>query len=123
MANGLTHRVVAATAIGASLLSKDMQEGKQTLRPIGGSVLAAMCTNFPDWLEPATNPHHRQFFHSLVFAGLIGWGMYKIYEWKPETEWDEFVRFCLLVGGASVLIHLAADSLTPRSLPLLGKIK
>lgn len=108
--------------VGGYLLAREKQEGKSTHAPLTGSVVAAICTNIPDILEPAVNPHHRQFFHSLAFAGMVGYGMYKTYEWNPETEFDKFTRFCILVAGAGILIHLAMDSNTPRSLPLLGKI-
>jgi len=122
MSNALAHRTGAAVMVGGFLLAQEKQEGKSTLAPIGGSLLAAFCTNIPDLLEPATNPHHRQFFHSVAFAGLVLWGMYKLGEWKPETDAEKLLRFCLLIAGAGILAHLVMDSGTPRSLPLLGKI-
>jgi inner membrane protein len=122
MSNALAHRTGAAVVIGGFLLARERQEGKSTLAPFGGSLLAAICTNIPDWLEPATHPHHRQLFHSLAFAALLAHGMLKVYEWKPETDSEKFIRFCLLTAGASYLMHLAMDFGTPRSLPMLGKI-
>jgi hypothetical protein len=122
MSNLLAHRTGAAVLVGGYLLAREGQEGKNTHAPLTGSILAAICTNIPDLLEPAAHPHHRQFFHSIAFAGLVGLGMYKTYEWKPETDLDKFIRICLLAAGAGVLIHLAMDSVTPRSIPLLGKL-
>lgn len=77
MANALARCTVAAALTGIVILNKEAQGGKHTLAPIGGSVLAAICTNLPDILEPATNPHHRQFFHSFAFAVVIGGSMYE----------------------------------------------
>lgn len=122
MANAIAHRTVAAVLAGVAIFNIEAKEGKQTFAPIGGSILAAICTNLPDKLEPAIHPHHRQFFHSLFFAGLVGYGMHKTYEWNPDAEFDKFMRFCLLVAGAGVLIHLAIDSATPRSIQFLGRL-
>lgn len=121
MSNALAHRTGAAVIVGGFLLAHENQEGKSTHAPLSGSLMAAICTNIPDILEPAAHPHHRQFFHSVAFAGLVGYGMYKTYEWSPETDFDKFIRFCLLMAGTGILLHIAMDSLTPRSIPLLGK--
>ncbi len=122
MSNALAHRTVAALVTGVAILHTEAKEGKQTLAPVAGSILAAICTNLPDKLEPAIHPHHRQFFHSVAFATLIGGGMYKLYQWETETEMEQLLKCCLLVAGGSYLIHLAMDSCTRRSLPLLGKL-
>lgn len=122
MSSGAFHRTFAAAVTGTALLSKEAKEGQLTGKPLWGALLSAACTNIPDLLEPATHPHHRQFFHSLVFAGFTAWGLHKVYEWEPETEFDKAIRFCVLVGGASVLMHLILDSATPRSLPIIGKL-
>ena len=122
MSNALAHNAGAAVLVGGFILARENQEGTSTHAPWSGSLLAAICTNIPDMLEPAAHPHHRQFFHSIVFAGMVGYGMHKTYKWNPETDLDKFIRFGLLMAGTGILIHLAMDSLTPRSLPLLGKV-
>lgn len=122
MPNALAHRSGAALLVGAALLSIESRKKEFTHAPITGSAIAAVCTNIPDWLEPAMHPHHRQFFHSFAFAGLVGYGMYKAYQWEAASDLDKFIRFGLLAAGAGVLIHLAMDSATSRSLPILGKI-
>lgn len=121
MPNVLTHQSVAAIAVGGWIAQLEAKEGKKTVAPLGGAALAAICTNLPDILEPAIHPHHRQFFHSLAFAGLLGLGVYKLYKWETKTAQDELLKFCLLVAGGSYLIHLAMGACTSRSLPLLGK--
>lgn len=121
MPNALTHQSVAAVAIGGWIAQLEIKEGKKTMAPLGGVALAAICTNLPDMLEPAIHSHHRQFFHSLAFVGILGLGMRRLYEWDTKTELERQMRFCLLVAGGSYLIHLAMDACTSRSLPLLGK--
>lgn len=122
MPNALAHCMVAAVTTGMVTLNMESKEGKQTLAPIGGSVLAALCTNLPDKLEPAIHPHHRQFFHSVVFATMVGSGMYKLSQWETRTESEKLLKFCLMVAGGAYLVHLAMDACTKRSLPFLGNI-
>lgn len=122
MSNALAHRTGAAVLVGGYLLAREGFKGKITHAPVTGSILAAICTNIPDWLEPAVHPHHRQFFHSVAFAAMIGGGMYKLSQWETETEGEKLLKFCLLVAGSAYLAHLAMDACTKRSLPLLGKL-
>lgn len=121
MSNGATHRLAAAVVVGSALAHAESARKERTARPIVGAVLAASTTNLPDLIEPATHPNHRQFFHSLVFAGVLGWGASKLYKWEPVDPIDKVIRFVLLVGAGSYLIHLVLDSGTSKSLPLLGK--
>jgi len=121
MPNALTHQFVAALTVGGCVAQLEATEGKKTMAPLGGAALAAICTNLPDKLEPAIHPHHRQFFHSVAFVGMLGLGMYKLYKWETKTGQEDLLKFCLLVVGGSYLIHLAMDACTRRSLPLLGK--
>jgi hypothetical protein len=34
-----------------------------------------MLETVPDLIEPAIHPHHRQFFHSWLFAGALAYGV------------------------------------------------
>ncbi|GAB2893511.1 hypothetical protein GCM10027046_23110 [Uliginosibacterium flavum] len=90
------------------------------MKPFVGAVLSASLTKLPDVLEPAIHPNHRQFFHSVAFAGLLGLVAHKIYRWEPKNKDDETVRFVLLVGAAAYAIHLLLDASTPKCLPLFG---
>lgn len=84
------------------------------------SVLAAFLGTLPDVLEPATSPNHRQFFHSLAFAAMVGWGLHELWQWEPDEEWQGWLKSGLLVAGGAYLVHLAMDATTDKSLPLLG---
>jgi membrane-bound metal-dependent hydrolase YbcI (DUF457 family) len=82
-------------------------------------VLAA---SLPDLLEPATSPHHRQFFHSVAFATILATGMKKLYHWQPQTPGDVHMRKILFSVGFGYLAHLGADATTTMSIPLVGKL-
>jgi hypothetical protein len=122
MPNALAHCTVAAIATGITLFNKEAKEDKQTLAPIGGTALAALCANLPDKLEPAIHPLYRQFFHSAAFALMVSGGVYKLCQWEAQTDGEKLLKFCLIVVGGTYLVHLAMDACTKRSLPLLGKI-
>ncbi len=121
MANGPTHQLVAALTIGGVLVHNENQYGEKTLKPLAGAAVAAVVTNLPDILEPALHPHHRQFFHSIAFASVLGRGIYELHQWKPDEDWEKAVRFLALVSGYAYLVHLAIDAFSARSLPLIGK--
>jgi membrane-bound metal-dependent hydrolase YbcI (DUF457 family) len=122
MSNGTAHQLVAAASIGVILGQLEETNREPSPKPLIGACLAALLTNLPDLLEPALHPQHRQFFHSVVFVGLIGVAGYKLYTWEPNDDWRRVLRFLLLVGCGAVLVHLAMDALTKRSLPFIGKI-
>jgi len=111
----------AATA--AFLAVYEQKPGQRPLpHPIVAAPMSAVLATLPDILEPAmNNPNHRQFFHSVLFAILVGWGVYEAYRWQPDEPIEKLLRIVLLVTGSAYLLHLAADALTARSLPLIGK--
>ncbi|WP_292371131.1 metal-dependent hydrolase [Methanoregula sp. UBA64] len=78
---------------------------------LAGSVL-------PDLLEPATSSRHRGFFHSktvLKGAGAAFFGLALLWL-LPEVP-QKTVAFVLSALALGYLLHLAADSITPRGLP------
>lgn len=122
MSNASAHSLGAAIAVGVSLWTEEQSRGVSTPAPYVGSGLAAFLGSLPDLIEPAHNPHHRQFFHSVTFAAGLGYGMYHLYQWVPENDWERLLRFLGLVAGSAYLTHLAMDATTARSIPLLGKL-
>lgn len=120
MANGATHRLTAAIALGSACFYAEAAQEKRSIKPLLGSALAAVLTNLPDVLEPAAHPNHRQFFHSLTFGGLLVAAGYKVYKWETDNPFDDAIRFVLLVGAGAYLVHLLLDAGTPRSLPIMG---
>jgi hypothetical protein len=124
MACGTAHRMVAGGSIWLLLayLESKLEKKKQTAKPIIGGGLGALCGTLPDLVEPALHPNHRQFFHSLLFAGVIAYGGYKLYKWRSDEEWQKWLRFGGMVAIGAYLIHLMMDGTTPKSLPLVGKL-
>lgn len=121
MANGNSHRIVSALTIGGALMYQETLDNKKSCTPFFGAALGSLSATLPDLLEPATNPRHRQFFHSVAFAAIVGGLAWRIKEWQPEDAVEDALRGLLLVGCSAYLIHLGMDALTKRSLPLLGK--
>lgn len=122
MACAQTHQLIAAAAVGSYCLNQEAGRQEQSIKPLVGALLAGQLTLLPDLLEPAAHPNHRQFFHSLSFAGMLGLATYKLYRWEPESELGEIARFVTLVGAAAYFIHLLVDAGSPKSLPLVGKL-
>lgn len=73
--NASEHRICAAltlATVGASISPTEERRPHHAAAGwIGGHCLGTL----PDILEPATSPNHRQFFHSLVFAGILAYGV------------------------------------------------
>jgi membrane-bound metal-dependent hydrolase YbcI (DUF457 family) len=113
--------MAAAVVVGSACFYAEGNQQTKTVKPFVGTGLAAILTNLPDMIEPASHPNHRQFFHSLAFAGLLGLATRKVYQWKTDNPFDEAARFILLVGSAAYFVHLLLDFSTPRSLPIVGK--
>ena len=120
--NAAAHRMTAALSMGLLLHAEETKRGQVTAWPIAGAGVAALATNLPDVLEPALTPNHRQFFHSLLFAGILGYGLYRLHGWDAETPEQKFLRTVGLIAGGAYLVHLALDATTKRSLPLIGRI-
>jgi membrane-bound metal-dependent hydrolase YbcI (DUF457 family) len=120
--NAAAHQWTAGLAVGLHLADREQKAGKATLEPLAGGFGAYLLTKLPDLLEPATTPNHRQFFHSLAFASLLGIGLNKLHKWQPEEAADKFWKALGMVAISSYLIHLALDATTAKSLPLFGKL-
>ena len=118
---GTTHRLINFTATASYLASRPEDQQKGLAHPLVGGTASALLASLPDAIEPAIHPHHRQFFHSVAFAGLVGYGLLRAYQWKPETDGQELLRVAALLVGSAYLLHLAADLFTARSIPVLGR--
>ncbi len=77
--------------------------------PIGmfGSVLA-------DLLEPANNPNHREFFHSISFAIFL----LIVYFFVDTSSLDQKLKEIIKLIIIEYWVHLGLDSRTPKGLPI-----
>jgi len=122
MASRREHEIVGALA--ASTIAFTLKDDIDRLMlDISISVpLDIFAGRLPDLIEPSlNNPNHRQFFHSLVFACGIIVAVKHLYLWEPQTPQEKLCRWVLLIMAGGYLSHLALDSSTPKSLPVLGK--
>jgi inner membrane protein len=122
MSSGRDHRLMAAASAFTAAAVIWKPEDHWVKHPLVAAGLGAGCGTLPDLLEPALHPNHRQFFHSVVFAALVGVGLYKAYNWEPQSTSESILRTIVLIGGVSYLVHLAMDSATRKSLPLMGRL-
>jgi membrane-bound metal-dependent hydrolase YbcI (DUF457 family) len=118
MANFKVHALVGAgVGFGAYCVKYNIEK---TLAPerkfdweraaiwTGIGVLGAC---LPDWLEPATSPHHRAFFHSFTVLAAILWSLLVL---SAGTVSAVGLFFAAGIGYAS---HLLLDGCSRRSLP------
>ena len=123
MSNGATHIATSGLGVFACSATQEyLENGEVSWKPFALAGLAAKTAKLPDMIEPALHPNHRQFFHSLGFAGLLGYGMYELYKWETEDELEKLLRLAGLAIGGSYLIHLLCDARTPKGLPIIGKL-
>jgi inner membrane protein len=122
MSNGTDHRIAAAASLFYAAAADWKPDDHWSKHPIAAAALGAGFGTLPDLLEPALHPNHRQVFHSLAFAALLGFGLYKTYVWQPETKAGNIVRSVALIAGTAYIVHLIMDATTPKSLPLLGQL-
>jgi membrane-bound metal-dependent hydrolase YbcI (DUF457 family) len=123
MANGKTHSFAGGlTGLAVGLANPEIIKKDPKLL-LAAPIVGTFFGKLPDILEPAfKNPHHRQFFHSLAFVGMVGYGTKKVYDWNPEDNLEKAIRLLLLCASAGYLSHLVLDAATPRSLPLVGRL-
>lgn len=121
MSSGDDHRVCAAVSAFTVASACWKPEDHWSKHPLVAACIAGGCGTLPDVLEPAFNPNHRQFFHSVVLMGGLAWLAYGLYKWQPDTEVKQIARRLALVAIGAYLMHLAMDATTPKSLPFVGK--
>jgi membrane-bound metal-dependent hydrolase YbcI (DUF457 family) len=151
MPNKSTHR--KAGAISGTFLAAVRASGQRdesvVLESLGGCIGGVVGGGLPDWLEPATWPGHRSFFHSLTAGGvayktvseaLNEWESYCREKavlartnadlvdadgWQRLGYWIQQLLWQIAAGLLSGLLagygsHLALDMVTPASLPFIA---
>lgn len=122
MANGKNHLVVGA-AVGLTVALADNKKQAVSHHPGTAIAVGFLFGKLPDILEPSpSNPHHRQSCHSVLVLTALGVGLKKLYEWQPEEAIGKYLRGLGLIAGCAHVSNLLCYTITPRSLPLIGKL-
>lgn len=119
MSNATAHRFGAAAALATAHLYYESKEETPTAAPFASAAFGYAAGTLPDILEPATSPNHRQFFHSIAVVGMLGWGLWRLWEWQPEDDAQKLLKWLGLCAGGAYLVHLVMDATTPRGLPVV----
>lgn len=101
------------------IYKKLIKKEELTLGGVAGSFsLGIIGGALPDLIEPATNPNHRQFFHSVALILVAILGKEKLYEILGLNErMRRYFDWFLSAYGS----HLICDARTPKGLPPIGK--
>lgn len=121
--NAAAHRAISAAVMAVAGASLSPRREEAAAHALVGCAGGYCFGTLPDLIEPATSPHHRQFFHGLIFAGVMGYGLCRLYQWEPESVELKVLRMIGLIAGGAYLVHLALDATTKRSLPLVGRLR
>jgi len=119
MANGKTHLMVGGTVCLALYVihHKFVNDQDLTIEGVLGTFsFGAVGGLMADRLEPATNPHHRKFFHSMVFAAIALLGKDRVCQvFNLTGDGKRYFDWFLSCYGS----HLFLDAQTPMGLPIL----
>lgn len=110
-----------SVTLAGLMVARDKAEIRPLPHPLIAAPLSAALATLPDLIEPAVTPLHRQAFHSIAFAMILGFAIYEVYRWEAATPTQEILRSLALIGGSAYLLHLAGDMLTAQGLPLLRR--
>ncbi len=83
---------------------------------LAGCAFGAIAGVAADKIEPALSPNHRGFFHSYTIWFLGCLAVLEFVSGNKENIWKNLA----VIGFAGYSSHLFLDSLTPKSLPIIG---
>jgi len=118
--NRSVHMGVGAVVGGTAYLVLIKIKGEQPTFPklLGYSLAGAFVATIPDLLEPAIQPNHRAFFHSVLFNGILV--IATNYLWRnPDISLTQRIFWTTL--SLAFLSHPLLDSTTPKGIPLIKK--
>ena len=141
MPNRRTHCFVggaAGLAVGLMSDHRSLAESEQVARAIGALIGGVAGGAMPDILEPADNPNHRAFAHSvLVGGGLAALGIKLSGNLRGAARLENvplvhglptnaagcamilhFLSGVILGMAVGYASHIVLDALTPKGVPL-----
>jgi membrane-bound metal-dependent hydrolase YbcI (DUF457 family) len=118
MSDSQKHFLLGASIGGATYLLVCWLMGREAtwLGFLGCSSVGGTLALFPDALEPATTPNHRQFFHSFSLLAVLAYTDYRILK---STALTDDGRLWLAAASMGYASHLLMDAVTPKSLPAI----
>lgn len=109
----------AATAIAACVADLAIQDARHSVDPrvrldlgrtlaltFGAYAVGSVSGTWPDVLEPATNPRHREFCHSWTAFGLLSWGTFQLL----QSDVDPALKWLGGTAAVGYLVHLLDDA-------------
>lgn len=82
---------------------------------LGSGAVGALAAMIPDVLEPATNPNHREFFHSYT---LLITTLATELNILDKVQANYLLKLLSLAAAGGYSSHLLVDSCTPKGLPV-----
>lgn len=120
--NGKQHKQIGAACGAGYTMAKyfvEKQNNPELEFPWGDLLLNTgigfLLGSLPDWIEPATNPHHRKFFHSLTATAVVCYCAFG----EHAQEWPEGVRKTAKAAALAYGSHTLVDGTTKFSISLI----
>jgi membrane-bound metal-dependent hydrolase YbcI (DUF457 family) len=117
--NARTHATVGAVTGLAAWMSAERNAGR-SIR-LGDLVIPAIAGLLSgllaDFIEPATNPNHRGFAHSLMFVVLVAAVIFTADPYLGDEKRQRERTFLACIASA-YFSHLLLDSFTAKGLPI-----
>jgi len=112
------HAIIGALiSLGGYGLYKRWKQETPTIKgALGSIILGGVAASLPDLIEPADNPNHRSFFHSLALLAMLAQGNQKIWESQNLTENQ---KLAISLFSAAFGSHLLSDSGSAKGIPLI----
>ena len=119
MPNKWEHILAGALIGGFCMYCYTKISGRQLTQEdiLKASLVGGLGGFLPDLLEPADNPRHRKFFHSIALMLINLYGNQRLME-NPSI--DEETKKLLYTLNAGYLSHLVLDSETTAGLPIIN---
>jgi hypothetical protein len=120
--NAKQHFVIGASVgIALNLFKQAIQMGLDPVRPFDWAELAiyggagGVAGLIPDILEPAVDPNHRRFFHSVVCGAGVVYGAHG----EHTARWNPDARKFVQTLSWCYLSHLGGDATTAKGIPMV----
>ena len=113
-----THLVVGGFLAALDNILDSIRNNREInlLELVSSALVGAGAGVLPDLIEPATNPNHRGFFHSIAISGAPLNYLRTTPVDTAQVDPQRWIKRAITIGYLS---HLGLDGTTPQGLPLL----